>query len=129
MRWLIFLLTIPGVWGMVIAASPQFIELEEGEGNFLLLNPNNYSVDYFIDGNFEILPKEGRLQSYEEQHIFIKGKQNGNITVLFSGNEEFNPALFLPVIGGTRSYIWSWMVMGLGCLFILLGTIIFKLML
>ena len=113
--------------GLTIAASPPVIELEDGRGDFLLVNPNNVSVDFRISG--DVIPEQGKLTSFEEQHIFVKGDEN--ITIIFSAEDQndvqVHPALFLPVISEvTFSSFWALGIMGFGCLLVCLLLIVLK---
>ena len=130
MRWLLFFLIIPSVYGLGIAASPPTITLENGKGNLLLVNPNNKSVAFSIFSDLQVKPQEGMLEEFEQQHISIRGTHDSNLTITFSTDKEerVKPALFLPVVGEATqfSYFWAVLIMGFGCLAVVLLLFIFK---
>ena len=125
MRWLLFLLLIPVVQGIGIAASPPTINLEHGEGNFFLVNPNDKSVLFDIYSDLSVSPRQGTLSSFEHKQIFVEGHQDSNLTITFASQEDMHvrPALFLPIIYRHTekfSYLWAGLVMVFGCLFLVL---------
>jgi len=115
------------IWflGLIIAASPGLIELEEGVGYFFVSNPNNEEVAYVIESELELSSSSGILSAFEERLISVSGG-SGNVSVVFS-SEEIQPALFLPVIDSTISHFWPGVILFLGFLFILvLGLTIYN---
>jgi len=111
---------------MIIATSPSFVELYEGMGNFLLVNPNEEAVDFTIESDLTVYPDAGVLAAYEEKQIQVEG-DGGNLTVVF-GDDVLAPALYLPVIGEEKgSYGWVVAVL-LGCFFVGICLLIFMLM-
>ena len=90
---------------MIIATSPSFVELYEGAGSFLLVNPNAETIDFTIESDLTVYPHEGVLVAYEEKQIQVEG-DGSNLTVVF-GDDVLAPALYLPVIGEEKvSYGW-----------------------
>lgn len=90
---------------MIIATSPSFVELYDGVGSFLLVNPNAETIDFTIESDLDVYPNEGVLAAYEEKQIQVEG-DGGNLTVVF-GDDVLAPALYLPVIGEEKgSYGW-----------------------
>ena len=119
MRWVLLLLIIPSVFGMGIGASPPVIELQDGEGRFLLVNPNNESVVFSVASDLDIEPRHGELAGFEERYLTVYGKYDGNITVTFVSDDLLYPALFLSVIGAERnSYFWEIVAVLFGCLIV-----------
>jgi len=111
---------------MIIATSPSFVELYEGVGSFLLVNPNEETIDFTIESDLAVYPDAGVLAAYEEKQIQVEGG-GGNLTVVF-GDDVVAPALYLPVIGEEKvSYGWLIAVV-LGCLFVGICLFIFMLM-
>jgi len=111
---------------MIIATSPSFVELYEGVGSFLLVNPNAETIDFTIESDLAVYPDAGVLLAYEEKQIQVEGG-GGNLTVVFD-DDFLAPALYLPVIGEEKvSYLWIVAVL-LGCLFVSICLLIFKLM-
>ena len=111
---------------MIIATSPSFVELYEGVGSFLLVNPNAEIIDFTIESDLAVYPDAGVLAAYEEKQIQVEGG-GGNLTVVF-GDDVVAPALYLPVIGEEKvSYGWLIAVV-LGSLFVGICLFIFMLM-
>jgi len=110
---------------MIIATSPSFVELYEGVGSFLLVNPNEEEVDFTIESDLAVYPDAGILAAYEEKQIQVEG-DGGNLTVVFD-NDVVAPALYLPVIGEEKvSYGWVIaLVAGIAVFLLLLSIYIY----
>lgn len=97
MRWILLLLLMPTASALRIAASPDRILLDQhGTGVVQLINPNDETIVYHVDG------EEGELGAGER--VKVSGKFNGDMLyVKYRGangirNILLEPQLAIPII-------------------------------
>lgn len=99
MKWFVLLLLlIPSAQAYSIGISPEIIYLNQDQGKFILINPNDFPVKYSLNG---LIKERGNLEAYGSQHIFFEATTSGNIWVTFhdkSKHLRVKPSLLVEVI-------------------------------